>query len=1299
MHRLLSDPNYDPTADLFPVQGRLPPTKLPWEQPDHQPREPAAFPVLPDEERDSVMSQLLGSTMGGLQYAAETLDKPGRAVRGLLGGQPGELLNLIPFSDTMGLTDPKQSVSGRDLLENTGLLSANEEGLDFGDVAGFGVDVLTDPLTWWSGIGAFTKAGKEAAKLGKVARAAKPITTATEDLLKNVATHGITPEELKPMVAQIRAATGDLGEHLPGSINRIPFDPLNPIEGQYWGKGVGRPGKIDLVEGADDALSTLAHELQHSKQDALGMFDGVVGSSSMSRRQYQASPLEVGARQIQDQVEQAAGKAAQVASVPMMITEKMRNQLLAIGKTAEEISNMTPQQAWDFLKADAKNWGGGSDVGVDKIMRQVSDASGKLGPTLSHQIDQGQASLTGFHVPFTDLAINIGTGPKSVEFAGKYIDPVTDYLKYGNPIGRTIGGMLETGRYEMGTQKGQRLAAEQAAPKLGQKMFEEVLPLQKQIADMHAAGLMDEAHVNAMREGGELGLKDPAVMAKYNGPGNETLRQAAQVGMDLRDKIFKVMPEAARQLGIKSENLTDNVIDYLARYHHPEEWSGVMTKIFDGGFKAAEMMDSGRLQFLKNIKGGSVMVNDLVNSPETWGTFEDAVKYVEGFVVPNVKRDDAWKTLTPTEQAAKLADATADAAKKQATEFVTWVQSLDPQKYMTKTLDDGTLKEGAKFFNGDPLTDAVVRTQRHLKQMNHAEFTHDLIGQSAVRVPDAAERAALIQQGYVPVKDVLKGAKLTYNRPIRVGDDAAAQFAGLGGKPGDIIGFEGAKATTAQKLGLNPIDVVQKRVKVRGRTMTITDINGMDEFLMAPDVAKDAMRFVQAAQPKSEALQSALGVYDKMINIWRDTASRIWPGFHARNLLGGVYYNAASGATTGIGPYLEALAIRSGKKVDTALEAELHASGVWRRGSNAFGEQLGTTAAQTAVGTAAPVGGNLVGAVKDSLQEAGQAIKEAPGMYAKGLTAAGQVSKLGGQVGNFTEDVLRIAHYIGMKSQGYAPQEAASSVFKWLFDYSDLTAIEREGFRRAMPFYKFAKENLKLVADQLLNKPGGALGQTIRAINAPRQDGGFVPDYVSEGVAIPLPSDVPGGRYLTNLGLPIESAFDMFASGPTFKRSVERNLQGVLGMTSPLIKGVATAAFGVDPFTGRDLNELYKFPTQSTMANLVANTVAGTPLSKARTVLDDRKGLGVKALNLLTGAHITDLSGGPEKARQMAARKIDVEMMKESPHLKGFTRYYVPPEQKANLTPEEISYLRLQETLAREARAVKKQPGNHLPKG
>jgi len=116
----------------------------------------------------------------GLQYLGDTLSKPKNAlfgaVGGLLDGDPLEAVkqlgNLIPFSDTMGLTNTKggllteKSTGGYDLLKKTGLVDDQTTG---GGAAGFALDLLADPANWLTfGAGAVTKAGRAAELAGKL---------------------------------------------------------------------------------------------------------------------------------------------------------------------------------------------------------------------------------------------------------------------------------------------------------------------------------------------------------------------------------------------------------------------------------------------------------------------------------------------------------------------------------------------------------------------------------------------------------------------------------------------------------------------------------------------------------------------------------------------------------------------------------------------------------------------------------------------------------------------------------------------------------------------------------------------------------------------------------------------------------------------------------------------------------------------------------------------------------------------------------------------------------------------------
>ena len=110
-------------------------------------RQQSATGRISPAERASFGKELIGKATGGLGYALGTLNKPGRAVRGLLAGRPSELANLIPFSDSMGITDPAKEVTGKKLLEHAGILRPGDKSWGAWG-AGLATDIATDPLTY-----------------------------------------------------------------------------------------------------------------------------------------------------------------------------------------------------------------------------------------------------------------------------------------------------------------------------------------------------------------------------------------------------------------------------------------------------------------------------------------------------------------------------------------------------------------------------------------------------------------------------------------------------------------------------------------------------------------------------------------------------------------------------------------------------------------------------------------------------------------------------------------------------------------------------------------------------------------------------------------------------------------------------------------------------------------------------------------------------------------------------------------------------------------------------------------------
>jgi hypothetical protein len=166
----------------------------------------------------------LSALLDALGWIGSSLDKPGAAVRGLLSGDASQIANLIPFSDTLGITDPEQRVSGRNLLQKMGLFG-DDAGIG-GDVAGFGAELLTDPLNFL-GAGLARMMGKA----GKTARA----TNATREVA--LAAGGM-PEEIAKLTRVVDEAGKPLKTYHGTSAAFDAYDAAKLNPDSLYGKGI-----------------------------------------------------------------------------------------------------------------------------------------------------------------------------------------------------------------------------------------------------------------------------------------------------------------------------------------------------------------------------------------------------------------------------------------------------------------------------------------------------------------------------------------------------------------------------------------------------------------------------------------------------------------------------------------------------------------------------------------------------------------------------------------------------------------------------------------------------------------------------------------------------------------------------------------------------------------------------------------------------------------------------------------------------------------------------------------------------
>lgn len=454
--------------------------------------------------------------------------------------------------------------------------------------------------------------------------------------------------------------------------------------------------------------------------------------------------------------------------------------------------------------------------------------------------------------------------------------------------------------------------------------------------------------------------------------------------------------------------------------------------------------------------------------------------------------------------------------------------------------------------------------------------------------------------------------------------------------------------------------------------------------MMVPkDVVDAARSVVQKSTSKSWMGQIA----DSMIQMFKRNLTLPFPAFHVRNWYSGQWMNMASNLIQSPADlakyrqaYGEAMQIvgDQAKHRDIITEMLMHRAIPLEFGARdvdllsdvvkqPFPENLGM-ASINPLKTAKNVGATLG---RETMAGFAARRAEGKGVIRSALGGAyGALHETGAEAAKQIEYLNRAPMYLYLRKQGWTAEAAAAKVRELQIDYSDLTPFEKSAMKRVVPFYSFTRKAVPEMIKQVFERPGGVTAQTIRASNIGRNEGDFIPAYIGEGMSVPIGDN----SYLSQLGLPTDNFSDLAATGPSLYGTVRRTLQKLGSQTAPPIKGLAELTTGRNLFTGKDLTDLYQSPTNSVLANqlLSAFTPGSRYFSVARTLGDERKTPLTRALNTLTGVKISTPSGGFERQKDYAAKKIMEEILREQPGLAMSTDLYVKEGQKLSPRAEEL---------------------------
>jgi hypothetical protein len=892
-----------------------------------------------------------------------------------------------------------------------------------------------------------------------------------------------------------------------------------------------------------------------------------------------------------------------------------------------------------------------------------------------------------------DIAAGVGSAAAAANEALGKVPLVGGLSKVAPAIGRAadwtgrhLGALFDSTRFGATTALGRDAA---------QARHAEILPFVAKYREK-GAGYAQELAALGAKDTDELRLAIEGVRPSAN-------QRVNDIAKAMRDDYLEILQTAQRE-GLKVDEFMDPLNPLLQ--YSPRQWSAVVEGggAFGPGGTASALrasdasLQSGRQAALSGFSEGTVGVNKL---------FQDAAVYDkslakqarQAYIQQNYLTDAAQvaQQRVAAGQAVDVAAETKDILRQQKKQTKQLVKMLDqlPDQYRQAAagslLDKGGKAVKLTPFGHNPVDEYLNYVQRFGEMRARGLASQDLLSKNYL-APGAA-----LPQGAVPIQDALRAANLT---------DNIAYAPGMSGQQ------VGASAAT--------LDRINAARQAAGEA-PLADLKGV---MVTPDAAGEIGRIVKDFGAP-EAVNPFVRGLDYLTNLFKTNVTTYWPGFNLRNFLSGQFMNASQAGLAPLGDVGNAYRMLAGGTWEgleqiPAVRAALQAAGRPATAEEATKQLARWQFAYNVGGHSPNVGREVVTAAGDTLamprtldDVAGQIPGEVPKgigtvkdillgrqegtSYRNPLAIAGVGAKqdaftpvvAGRALGDVVENANRTPLFVNFLREGYSPEEAARRVLGSHYDYSRgaLTAFERSIMRRLIPFYSFTRQNVPNVVGQLATNPGGLAGGMAKLSHDLRQQGGFLPAYMGDTLAIPVGQEEGGmQRYLTRLDLPPDQAFDFFkgfGSDP-----LQAAGMGLLGQLNPILKGPAEYFTNKQFFSGRELGDL-----DSLTGNILADQLLlNSPLARFgttyRQITHPQADPASLALNLLTGAKVTDVDMPKYKA--IAEREYIEQRLRGSPAVGRFQTLSVRPDQLGRLTPDELELVQLQRLLEKRAREAKK---------
>lgn len=347
-----------------------------------------------------------------------------------------------------------------------------------------------------------------------------------------------------------------------------------------------------------------------------------------------------------------------------------------------------------------------------------------------------------------------------------------------------------------------------------------------------------------------------------------------------------------------------------------------------------------------------------------------------------------------------------------------------------------------------------------------------------------------------------------------------------------------------------------------------------------------------------------LRAYDTVQRIWKTYTLGIFPSYHTRNEVGDLWNSVVLGGTNPRWFGDAAHVLSAGSALGDAMK--LNPDRIFTLGGKRYtGRELSALAERMGVTSS-----GIMSEVADrigTMRTMPRTFWEAAGHSVSHNAALDLANK----VGSFRENTTRLGTFMDRLAKGMSPEQAALETKKFLFDYQELTAFERDVLRRFFPFYSWTRMNTPLQVEYLLRKPGALAGvEKLRNEasgpdhNLGLENGAPLPRFLESGLPLHTGAGPEGTENFARLSGYLPAADVELAMDP--KAVVQR----MAALLSPIIKSPIESGINLDMFASDlgsgDFKSLERFPgEQENMLGVPVNRrYVGEALGNLRPITE-----------------------------------------------------------------------------------------------